>query len=79
MPSLLDDFHAAVQRHPDRVAIVDGKETALVPKMSGALEKKSYEADLSEFAGKKFEIRFVFDSDAGVVDDGPQIDNLSIQ
>jgi hypothetical protein len=61
------------------IAIVDGKETALVPKMSGSIEMKSYESDLSAFAGKKIEIRFIFDSDAGVVDDGPQIDNLSIR
>lgn len=60
------------------LGIVDEKEIPLTAKLSGSLEKKSYEADLSPYIGKKIEIRFVFDADNGVVDEGVQITNLKI-
>ena len=61
------------------LGIVDGKEISLVEKMSGTIEQKKYEVDLASYAGKKIEIRFVFDADGGVVDEGPRVDNLEIK
>ncbi len=57
----------------------DGKETKLLSPVSGDIESKEYDYELSSFAGKKIEIRFTFDSDAGVTAAGPTISNLSVR
>ena len=77
-------FEAALKTEKDFdffevLAIVDGKEKSLTGKLSGAVALKTYEVDLSAYAGKKIEIRFVFDADEGVNDEGPVVGNLKIQ
>jgi hypothetical protein len=56
----------------------EGKETVLIAPVSGTVAPSDYSFDLSAFAGKKIEIRFTFDSDAGVNGVGPLISKLSV-
>lgn len=51
----------------------------LLKPMSGAQENRQYSFDLSEFNGKKIEIRFVFTSDMGLNDRGVWLRNLVIK
>ncbi|MBI2519882.1 MAG: hypothetical protein HYV97_05685 [Bdellovibrio sp.] len=60
------------------LAISQGQESVLLEKKSGQIPMQSYEIDLSSFAGRNVEIRFVFDSDAGVVDTGVSVRKISI-
>ena len=60
------------------VIVVDGVETPLLPWTSGELAQKDYDYDLSAYAGKRAEIRFVFESDSEVSSTGPFISKLSI-
>ncbi|OFZ12814.1 MAG: hypothetical protein A2X86_08255 [Bdellovibrionales bacterium GWA2_49_15] len=76
-------FDAVIQTELDydffKVLAVSGdKEIVLVDKKSGSIPLQSYEVDLSAFAGKSVELRFVFDSDAGVVDRGVSVSKISI-
>ena len=61
------------------LALSEGKETVLLEKKSGSIPLQSYQISLSSFAGKNVEIRFVFDSDAGVVDRGVSLTKISIR
>ncbi len=60
------------------ILVSEGKEVALIEKISGKVELKHYEADLSAYAGKTVEIRFVFDADNGVSGKGPVLDNIRL-
>ena len=60
------------------VLVADGKENILLANTSGKHPMQSYSYDLSAYAGKKIEVRFVFDSDAGVNDVGATLQNISL-
>jgi C-terminal processing protease CtpA/Prc len=51
----------------------------LLKPMSGAQESRNYNFDLSDFSGKKIEIRFVFTSDMGLNDKGVWLRDLVIK
>ncbi len=59
--------------------IADGKVEQLLGPLSGDVAVAVYEADLSAYAGKKVEIRFTFESDAGVTAPGVAVDDVKIQ
>lgn len=76
-------FDAEIKTEADydyfRVLVVtDGKETFLEKGISGQHEMKTFDYDLSPFAGKNVEIRFVFESDGFTEDVGVTLDNISI-
>ena len=57
------------------VIVSEGKE---IPsdKFSGDMPMNNYKIDLSQYAGKPIEIRFVFESDAATLDKGILIKNI---
>jgi C-terminal processing protease CtpA/Prc len=59
--------------------VVDGKETVAVGPLSGHVDARDYAVDLSAAAGKTVEIRIHFDSDAGTVDKGIIVKDVSIR
>lgn len=61
------------------IVVSEGNETVLLNSISGNHPMQQYSFDLSAFAGKKVEVRFVFDSDEGGVDKGVAIQNISIK
>ena len=58
--------------------ICDGKETIIQEKLSGNIPQQNYSYNLSQFKGKKVEIRFIFNSDNFTVDEGVSLDNIKI-
>lgn len=77
------NFEASVKIEQDLdhmkvIAISEGVEVVLIEKLSGDLPMQSYKADLSQFAGKPVEIRFVFESDPETNDKGITIKNISL-
>lgn len=61
------------------LVVADGKETALEQGLSGHIEMKNYSYDLSPFAGKDIELKFVFESDTWTEDVGVTLDNIVIK
>ena len=61
------------------IVLCEGKETILLPSISGEVAMKSYNLDLSAFAGKKIEMKFVFDSDEGGNAPGVIVKNISLK
>jgi hypothetical protein len=58
--------------------VVDGKTVPLTGQVSGKLQK-SFDFDLSQYVGKKLELRFSFKSDTNTVDKGVWVSHLIIK
>lgn len=77
------NFEASIATEKDYdfikvVVVSEGKETALFG-TSGEVPMRAYRFDLGSFAGKKIEVRFIFDSDEGIVSQGVTLQNISIR
>ncbi|MBC7420067.1 MAG: hypothetical protein H7328_05000 [Bdellovibrio sp.] len=63
------------------VLIIDqnSQKTVVVGPLSGEFAFSSYEVDLSNFAGQKIEVRFVFESDNGFNLTGPELFRIRLE
>jgi C-terminal processing protease CtpA/Prc len=60
-------------------AWADGVEEPLLKPVSGDLAEQAYAYDLSKYAGRKVELRFLFTSDSGVVAPGVSVRSLTVE
>ncbi|HUP56484.1 MAG TPA: S41 family peptidase [Bdellovibrionota bacterium] len=77
-------FDAAIRTEKDYdffsvVVVENGKAEQVLKPVSGEIPLQPYQLDLSAHAGKKVEIRFLFESDAGVTAPGVSIDHLTLK
>lgn len=76
-------FNAEIQTELDCdilqvLVISEGKATLISDKLSGSIPNKNYKFDLSAFAGKKIELRFVFNTDGYIAGPGITISDISL-
>ena len=75
-------FDATIKTEPTDtlkvIAVYQGKEITLLDKIGGDVPLNHYTADLSKFAGKSIEIRYVFESDPAKTDKGITITKITI-
>jgi hypothetical protein len=81
--SMTLQFEAAVDVEKDfdyfRVKLlVEGKDVTLIQGLTGSSANQSFSFDLSEHKGKKVEIKFIFESDGGVVGKGVRMKNIKL-